>query len=116
MSRLELTRYMRNQLLRDADVMSMASGVEVRVPFVDGELFDWIARLPAAQRIQTGKALLYQAVPEIPQWVARRPKRGFILPIERWMASEWSTQPPALNAPSLRADRHLVPPDGRARL
>ena len=34
-SRLELTRYMRNQLLRDTDVMSMAWGVELRVPFLD---------------------------------------------------------------------------------
>ena len=57
-SRLELTRYMRNQLLRDSDVMSMASGVELRVPFIDSLLFDQLSRLPADQRLQPGKGLL----------------------------------------------------------
>lgn len=87
-SRLELTRYMRNQLLRDSDVMSMAFGVELRVPFVDSVVFDQLARLPAQQRVQHGKALLHAAVPEIPDWVARRPKRGFVIPVEQWFADD----------------------------
>jgi asparagine synthase (glutamine-hydrolysing) len=85
---LELTRYLRNQLLRDADVMSMASGVELRVPFVDAILFDTVSRLHPGQRVQPGKALLHQAVPEIPAWVATRPKRGFTLPFEQWLAGD----------------------------
>jgi asparagine synthase (glutamine-hydrolysing) len=89
-SRLELTRYMRNQLLRDADVMSMASGVEVRAPFVDPVLFDRVSRIPARLRLESGKALLRRAVPEIPEWVANRPKRGFMLPIRHWLDHEWS--------------------------
>ena len=50
-SRLEITRYMRNQLLRDSDVMSMACGIELRVPFLDSELFATMSRdsgVPAA--------------------------------------------------------------------
>ena len=89
-SRLELTRYMRNQLLRDADVMSMASGVELRVPFVDSEVFDALSRVPAHQRLERGKALLHRAVPEIPDWIARRPKRGFTLPLEQWLSHDWA--------------------------
>jgi asparagine synthase (glutamine-hydrolysing) len=88
-SRLEMTRYMRNQLLRDADVMSMASGVEVRVPFIDGVLFDRVSRIPARQRLEPGKALLRRAIPEIPLWVTNRPKRGFMLPIQRWLDHDW---------------------------
>ena len=88
-SRLELTRYMRNQLLRDADVTSMASGVEVRVPFVDSALFDAVSRIPAAARLQRGKVLLQRAVPELPSWVVNRPKRGFVLPIGTWLDHDW---------------------------
>jgi asparagine synthase (glutamine-hydrolysing) len=89
-SRLELTRYMRNQLLRDSDVMSMASGVELRVPFVDSVLFERLSRVPASQRLSSRKALLRAAVPEIPEWVTRRPKRGFTLPLDRWFKHEWA--------------------------
>lgn len=89
-SRLEMTRYMRNQLLRDCDVMSMASGVEVRVPFVDAALFETLAALPAAQRLQHRKGLLRQAVPELPEWVTNRSKRGFFLPIAQWLSREWA--------------------------
>lgn len=88
-SLLELTRYMRNQLLRDSDVMSMASGLELRVPFVDRTLVDALAAVPSAQRLQAGKRLLLDAVPEIPDWVANRPKRGFVFPFEQWLQEEW---------------------------
>ena len=88
-SRLELTRYMRNQPLRDSDTMSMASGLELRVPFLDGPLVDTLSTIPAGLRLQPGKRFLLQAVPEIPEWVAGRPKRGFLFPFERWIGAEW---------------------------
>ncbi|MFA6546397.1 MAG: asparagine synthase (glutamine-hydrolyzing) [Limisphaerales bacterium] len=88
-SYLELTRYMRNQLLRDSDVMSMASGLELRVPFVDRKLFEVLRQIPAVTRLAPGKALLLRAVPEIPGWVAQAPKRGFVFPFEQWIAAEW---------------------------
>ncbi len=81
-SLLEITRYMRNQLLRDSDVFSMASGVELRVPFVDARLFDAISAIPAEVRLERGKQLLFDAVPEIPVWVREQPKRGFMFPYE----------------------------------
>ena len=99
-SRLELTRYMRNQLLRDSDVMSMASGVELRVPFIDSVLFDALAQVPAHQRLQRGKALLIRAVPELPSWVINRPKRGFTLPIEQWLQGDWAGSISQLNPPA----------------
>ena len=91
-SRLELTRYMRNQLLRDTDVMSMASGVELRVPFLDSRLFDTLSRIPAATRLEPGKALLAAAVPELPEWVVKRPKRGFLFPMADWLDGAWATE------------------------
>jgi asparagine synthase (glutamine-hydrolysing) len=88
-SRLELTRYMRNQLLRDSDVMSMAHGLELRVPFLDRPLLDTVVRISAATRLRPGKQLLLEAVPEIPSWIATQPKRGFLFPFEQWMGAEW---------------------------
>ena len=88
-SALELQCYMRNQLLRDSDVMSMAHGLELRVPFVDHVLFEKLARIPASQRIQAGKKLLLAAIPEIPEWVANQPKRGFTFPFEQWLEASW---------------------------
>ena len=90
-SRLELTRYMRNQPLRDSDTMSMAWGLELRVPFLDGPLVATLSSIPADLRLQPHKRFLLQAVPEIPEWVAARPKRGFMFPFERWVGDEWRT-------------------------
>jgi asparagine synthase (glutamine-hydrolysing) len=89
-SAMELSRYMRNQLLRDGDVMSMAHGLELRLPFVDSGLFDVMSRVPAKLRLQPGKQLLLDAVPEIPEWVRSRPKSGFLFPYEQWLSTpEW---------------------------
>ena len=88
-SYLEITRYMQNQLLRDSDVMSMAWGLELRVPFVDRVLIDRVSRIPAATRLAAGKRLILDAVPEIPPWIATGRKRGFSFPFERWIAGDW---------------------------
>jgi asparagine synthase (glutamine-hydrolysing) len=87
-SYLELTRYMRNQLLRDSDVMSMAHGLELRLPLVDQRLFDTMATIPAAIRLRSGKQLLLEAVPEIPAQVRNAPKRGFSFPIRAWLEKD----------------------------
>jgi asparagine synthase (glutamine-hydrolysing) len=88
-STLELTRYTRNQLLRDADVMSMAWGLELRVPFLDAALFETVRAIPADVRLREHKQLLTAAVPELPIWVVRQPKRGFLFPIEQWLDADW---------------------------
>jgi asparagine synthase (glutamine-hydrolysing) len=88
-SYLELTRYMRNQLLRDSDVMSMAWSLELRIPFVDGKLVKAIAGIPAEFRLAHGKRILVDAVPELPQWVIDHPKRGFTFPFRDWATGAW---------------------------
>ncbi|MFN4844575.1 MAG: asparagine synthase (glutamine-hydrolyzing) [Dolichospermum sp.] len=86
---LELSRYMRNQLLRDSDIMSMNWGLELRVPFVDKTLLEAVAPIPSNIRLAQGKKLLTQAITEIPDWVVNRPKKGFSFPFENWMNSEF---------------------------
>ena len=81
----EVTRYMRNQLLRDSDVFSMAHGLELRVPFVDARLAETLLSIPPDLRLQNGKKLLLDAVPEIPEWIRLRPKQGFRFPFRQWM-------------------------------
>ena len=88
-SYLELTRYMRNQLLRDSDVMSMAWSLELRVPFVDRKFIETMERIPAPLRLAPGKKILLDAVPEIPAWVRERPKQGFMFPFKDWITGEW---------------------------
>lgn len=89
-SRLELTRYMRYQLLRDSDVYSMAHGLELRVPFVDVRLLETVSGIPAADRLRQGKQLLLEAMPEVPEWVRNQPKRGFRFPFQAWMENGFS--------------------------
>ena len=88
-SRLELTRYVRNQLLRDSDVMSLAWSLELRTPFLDSRVVETTSAIPAATRLRPGKRLLLDAVPEVPGWVARQPKRCFQFPFEQWLDGEW---------------------------
>jgi asparagine synthase (glutamine-hydrolysing) len=88
-SRLELSRYVRNQLLRDADVMGMACGVEVRTPFLDAAMVDAATSLPAAARLAAGKQALAQAIPNMPAGIVHRSKRVFQFPFDDWIGGEW---------------------------
>jgi asparagine synthase (glutamine-hydrolysing) len=84
---METRGFLRGQLLRDIDAMSMAHGLEVRVPFVDHELQQavWPA-LGHHRRLLKGKRLLHESLAQpLPADVIKRPKRGFTLPFERWM-------------------------------
>ncbi len=89
---LEINRYMRNQLLRDSDVMSMAWGLEVRVPFLDRVILESINTIPHTLRLAQGKQLLVDAVPELPDWVINKPKQCFLFPFDRWLNDpEWDS-------------------------
>lgn len=84
-SQLELTHYLRNTLLRDADVMSMASSLEVRVPLLDHELVKCVSAVPGRLKLAaTNKPLLTAACGLLPASVGLRPKMGFVLPMDVW--------------------------------
>ena len=70
--------------------MSMAHGLELRVPFVDSELLQRIGRIPPELRLRSGKKMLLEAVPEIPEWVSKRNKQGFVFPFEKWLSQRWT--------------------------
>lgn len=102
---LELQRYMRNQLLRDSDIYSMAHGLELRTPLVDTRLLETLLTLPAAIRLRPGKQLLLEAIPEIPDWIRNQPKRGFRFPFESWMQQSFGEKL-ALSDPYLKSDHN----------
>ena len=84
---LELSLYMREQLLRDSDVFGMAHSIELRVPFVDRQLVRAAGQIPPQYRFENNpnKRFLIDAVGDLPRECYRRPKQGFVLPFERWM-------------------------------
>jgi asparagine synthase (glutamine-hydrolysing) len=90
-SYLESRCYMSSTLLRDADVMSMAHGLEVRVPLIDHRLAERVLAIPGRWKLdpQSPKPLLVGALGDLlPQEMVQRPKRGFTLPFEHWLKDE----------------------------
>jgi len=91
LSFLELSTYLRNTLLMDADCMSMAHALEVRTPFLDHLLVEKMFQIPAHTKIGRDypKRLLVKAMADmLPESVYKRPKMGFTLPFDNWLKSE----------------------------
>lgn len=89
-SYLESRCYMLNTLLRDADVLSMSQGLEVRVPLIDHRLARKVMELPGGVKMgATPKKVLVDALAgSLPKEIVQRRKRGFTLPFEHWMRQE----------------------------
>jgi len=84
----EASGYMRNTLLRDSDVFSMAHGLELRVPLVSTQVAAAAARVDDALKLTRGrsKPLLLSAVHDLlPRATWDRPKQGFTLPFAVFM-------------------------------
>jgi len=82
----ELIMYMKNQLLRDTDVFGMAHSLEIRVPFLDKELVDYLLKVQPKEKFGNyNKQILADISKEIlPKEIFDRPKMGFTLPFEHW--------------------------------
>ena len=88
---LESTWYMRNQLLRDCDAMSMAHGLEIRVPLLDDQMIA-LSRSVSPELKKAGplpKWLLIEAFrDELPNEIWNRPKMGFTFPFDTWFRTD----------------------------
>jgi asparagine synthase (glutamine-hydrolysing) len=110
LTRFELAHYLGNQLLRDADVMSMAHSVEARAPYLDHRLVEHVLALPPAIKLDRArpKPLLLDALGGgLPRAVWDRPKMGFTFPMDRWMR-ERAGELRALCVESKRLERTAV--------
>lgn len=86
-SRIEQDYYMRNQLLKDTDAMSMWHSLEVRVPYLDQQVLNTLKSIPPELKFgfPEKKGLLIRAFQqELPEAVWKRPKMGFTFPFAEW--------------------------------
>jgi asparagine synthase (glutamine-hydrolysing) len=97
MQHIDLFTWLRGDILVKADKMTMANSLELRVPFLDPEVFAVASRLPFDQKItrSTTKYALRRALePIVPAHVLHRAKLGFPVPIRHWLRAgelmEWS--------------------------
>lgn len=84
----ELSTYMSDVLLRDSDIFSMRASLELRVPFVDRVLVEWLGQQSSHLRYdpKLPKGAVVTAVKDIlPPNLLTRKKRGFTLPFPQWM-------------------------------
>ena len=88
---LEQKFFLADHNLTYTDKMSMATGVEVRVPFLDPDLVQFAASVPASlkmRRFET-KWLLKKAMePHLPRQIIYRPKSGFGAPLRYWLKND----------------------------
>jgi asparagine synthase (glutamine-hydrolysing) len=80
-----------DDLLMKADKMTMANGMELRVPFLDHTLVEFAATLPDAMKLgwRRGKSLLRQALDGVvPPEIIYRSKKGFPVPTRPWLRGQ----------------------------
>jgi|MDTC01.2.fsa_nt_gb asparagine synthase (glutamine-hydrolysing) len=88
---MEWNTQLPDQVLAFVDFLSMAHSVEVRSPFLDYRLVEFVATIPSHMKINNGnvKDILKKAIePLLSKEIIKRPKEGFVLPVFDWMAEE----------------------------
>jgi asparagine synthase (glutamine-hydrolysing) len=89
--RTDTTLVLPNDMLTKVDLMSMANGLEVRTPFLDFEVVNFIFSLPENFKINSAirKRILQDAFRDIlPAQLYNRPKKGFEVPLLKWFRKE----------------------------
>ncbi|TYP88398.1 asparagine synthase (glutamine-hydrolyzing) [Blastococcus xanthinilyticus] len=98
MQYVDLFTWLRGDILVKADKMTMANSLELRVPFLDPEVFRVASTIPVGQRVtkETTKYALRRALEQIvPPHVLDRRKLGFPVPTRHWLAEDlhdWARQ------------------------
>ncbi|MEX2104360.1 MAG: asparagine synthase (glutamine-hydrolyzing) [Bacilli bacterium] len=92
MQYIDMNLWMPGDILMKADKMTMANSLELRVPFLDKEVFNVARSIPTKYRITEGttKYVLRKAMEGIiPVAIVNRPKLGFPVPLRNWMMGEF---------------------------
>ncbi len=85
--------YLPENILVKVDLMGMAASIETRVPYLDNEVLDLVARMPSAFKLRRGerKHVLKRAYADaLPPAILQRGKRGFSIPLKTWLTGEWN--------------------------
>jgi len=107
---LDASFFLTDHNLNYTDKMSMATGVEVRVPFLDPDLVAFAATLDPGfkQKGRVGKWILKQAMGSLlPHEIIYRPKSGFGAPLRRWLKNELKEYMSELLSPESLRNRGL---------
>lgn len=91
MQYIDMHTWLMGDILLKADKMSMASSLELRVPFLDREVFALASSIPSKYRVHGGEtkvAMRRAAERHIPEAVARKRKLGFPVPVRAWLREE----------------------------
>ncbi len=91
MQYLDINVWMVHDILLKADKMSMANSLEVRVPFLDKEVFKVASRIPREYKVEgevTKRAFRETAKHVLPEKVADKKKLGFPVPIRVWIRED----------------------------
>jgi asparagine synthase (glutamine-hydrolysing) len=94
MMKLDATHYLSECVLFKVDRASMAASLETRAPFLDHTLVEFLTKLPIDLKMRglTGKYILKRAMRDrLPQPVIKRPKKGFGMPVAKWVKGELRT-------------------------
>ncbi|MFD2670688.1 asparagine synthase (glutamine-hydrolyzing) [Marinicrinis sediminis] len=95
MQYIDLNLWMPGDILMKADKMTMAHSLELRVPFLDKELYEVARKIPAKYRISHGttKYIFRKAMEGIiPDFILNRPKLGFPVPMRQWIKGKRGDQ------------------------
>jgi asparagine synthase (glutamine-hydrolysing) len=93
-----------SEFMTKVDGGAMRYAIEARSPLLDQEIWNFAARLPFSLRLRNGelKAILREIVRRrIGPEVARRKKRGFTIPVEKWLVTNWGDRMRAIASGSL---------------
>jgi asparagine synthase (glutamine-hydrolysing) len=115
---LDTRMFLPDGILICNDKMSMAAGLELRVPFLDLELMRFVERIPARSRVRprAGKRLHRAAMEHLlPPGIAGRPKHGFATPYDDWLRASLGEEVERRYAPG-SALAELIEPAAVARL
>ena len=88
---LDMRFYLQDNMLVKADRASMMNSLEVRVPFLDHEVVDFMTRVPTRLKYKgrVSKYLLKQLAQKyLPKEIIQRPKKGFGIPVAKWIKKE----------------------------
>ena len=115
---LDTRMFLPDGILICNDKMSMAAGLELRVPFLDLELMRFVESIPASRRVRprAGKRLHRMAMSRLlPPQIAARPKHGFATPYDDWLRASLGQEVRRRYAAG-SALAELVEPDAVTRL
>ena len=111
----DLCSYLPEDILFKVDRMSMANGLEVRVPLLDHHLLGWILRLPFSMRFRhaRGKYLLRKlAARYLPPAILKPRKQGFTVPVGHWLHGELGDLATRIFSSKAFKQRNIVRPEG----